>query len=188
MCSKHSFFFYCKIVRYMTSFESLYHNFSAPLYKFIAKHLGKKQEVVEEIVEETFVAAWKGYGTFKHKSTYFTWLCRIALNKISDYYRDQVNSNSKLIVPLLDSLNLTDTKNLSPEEKVVLKELCRSVNDCLNMLPYEKRQLLWFRYWKDYSYEKIGEVLGISERAVEGRLYRAKADFAKAWEENSATS
>ncbi len=167
------------------SFIQTYKKFSKPLYKFIAKRLGKSEEIVEEIAEETLVAAWKGWNSFRHKSTYFTWLCRIALNKIADYYHDQVNENSGIVVPLLDSLTYIDGDNLSPEERLALKELRSSVNNCLNLLPYEKRRLLWFKYWKDYSYEQIGHILGISERAVEGRLYRAKEDFAKVWEENS---
>jgi RNA polymerase sigma-70 factor, ECF subfamily len=103
------------------------------------------------------------------------------LNKISDYYHDQVNERSGIIVPLIDSLTYIDRGSLSPEESLALKELKGSVNDCLNLLPHEKRQLLWFRYWKDYSYEQIGKILGISERAVEGRLYRAKEKFEKVW-------
>lgn len=162
-------------------FEKVYKKLSQPIYRFIAKRLGRDQRAVEEVLEDTFVAAWKGWGTFKHKSTYFTWLCRIALNKMADYYRSQINENSKIIVPILDSISFTDKKDLSLEEQMVLTELRRNVNDCLNLLPYEKRRLLWFRYWKDLSYEQIGKVLGISERAVEGRLYRAKTEFAKVW-------
>ena len=162
-------------------FDTLYKKFSSPLFKFIAKRLGKDQTAVEEVFEETVVAGWRGFKTFKHKSSYFTWLCRISLNKISDYYRDQVNEKSKIIVPLIDSLTYIDEGNLSPEESLALKELRSSVNNCLNLLPYEKRQLLWFRYWKDYSYRQIGKILGISERAVEGRLYRAKEEFEKVW-------
>jgi DNA-directed RNA polymerase specialized sigma24 family protein len=48
-------------------------------------------------------------------------------------------------------------------------------------MPYEKRRLLWFKYWRDYSYQKIAKIMGISERAVEGRLYRARAEFEKIW-------
>lgn len=162
-------------------FDSLYKRFSTPLFRFIAKRLGKDETAVEEVFEETVVAAWRGFKTFKHKSSYFTWLCRISLNKISDYYRDQINERSRIIVPLIDSLTYIDKVNLSPEESLALKELRDSVNACLNLLPYEKRQLLWFRYWKDYSYEQIGKILGISERAVEGRLYRAKEEFEKVW-------
>ena len=165
-------------------FDEAYESVSHPLFKFIAKRLGHGQAAVEEVFEETIVAGWKGYKTFKHKSSYFTWLCRIALNKIADYYHDQIHENSRIIVPLIDSLTDIDTKNLSPEESLMLKELRISVNNCLNLLPYEKRQLLWFRYWKDYSYEQIGNVLGISARAVEGKLYRAKHEFAEVWQQN----
>jgi RNA polymerase sigma-70 factor (ECF subfamily) len=162
-------------------FNKAYKTFSKPLFGFIAKRLGKDPYIVEEIVEETFVAAWKGYAAFKHKSSYFTWLCRIALNKIADYYHDQVNANSGIIVPLLDSLTHIDNSKLSPEEVLALKELRQSVHDCLNLLPFETRRLLWFKYWKEMSYEQIGNILGISPRAVEGRLYRAKESFAKVW-------
>jgi len=165
-------------------FDPLYHEVASPLFKFIAKRLGRDKAAVEEIFEETIVAGWRGYKTFEHKSSYFTWLCRIALNKIADYYHDQVNNKSRLIVPLIEELTRPDLTGMSPEENLALKELRNSVNDCLNLLPYEKRRLLWFRYWKDYSYEKIGRILGVSERAVEGRLYRAKEEFSKVWSGN----
>lgn len=162
-------------------FKKLYKQFSSPLFKFIAKHMGASRRETEEVFENTFVAAWKGYGSFRHKSSYFTWLCRIALNKIADYYHDQVHENSRIIVPLIDSITDIDDKQLTPEEAFALKELRGRVNACLDLLPHKKRRLLWFRYWRDLSYEQIGKILGISPRAVEGRLYRAKHDFGEVW-------
>lgn len=167
------------------TFERVYKKFSLPLTKFIAKRMGATQPEVEIVFEETIVAAWKGLHTFRHKSSYFTWLCRIALNKIADYYRDQVHRNSKIVVPLIEALTKADFKNLSPEETLALKELRASVNDCLNLLPPEKRRLLQFRYWYDMSYTQIGKILGLSDRAVEGKLYRARQDFREAWMQNS---
>jgi RNA polymerase sigma-70 factor (ECF subfamily) len=162
-------------------FTKFYKKFSTPLFRFIAKRIGANEDLTTEIFEETIVAAWKGLKTFRHKSSYFTWLCRIALNKIADYYHDQVHRNSRIVVPLIDSLTDIDTKSLSPEENMALSELKASVNSCLNLLPYEKRRLLWFRYYMDLSYEQIGKLLGISPRAVEGRLYRAKDSFARVY-------
>lgn len=163
------------------SFEVVYRELLLPVTKFVFKKMGSKPDVAEEIISETFTAAWKGYNTFKHKSSYFTWLCRISLNKMADYYHDQVNSNSRIVVPLIDSLTQIDDENLSPEETLALCELKKSVNDCLDSLPPEKRKLLWFRYWRDMSYKEIGKILGVSERAVEGKLYRARSQFAKVW-------
>lgn len=164
-----------------TNFEILYKKFNTPLAKFIAKRTGNSPEVVNEVLSSTMIAAWRGLKAFKHKSNYFTWLCRIALNKISDYYRDQVNSQSRIVVPLIEAITQADQKSLSPEEKLSLEELRKSVNNCLDLLPPEKRRLLRLRFWYNYSYEKISKILKISERAVEGRLYRAKKDFAAVW-------
>lgn len=167
-------------------FENAYKDLVLPLTKFVMKRTGADKKEVDEVVEETFVAAWKGWNAFKHKSSYFTWLCRIALNKIADYYHDQIHQGSRIVVPILDAITAIDYKTLSPEENLALKELRISVNDCLNLLPPEKRKLLWFRYWKDMSYAEISKMLGISERAVEGQLYRVKHEFAHIWQSKNA--
>jgi RNA polymerase sigma-70 factor (ECF subfamily) len=167
------------------SFVVIYKELALPLTKFVIKHMGAGEKEVEEVVEETVVAAWKGWNTFEHKSNYFTWLCRIALNKISDYYRDQVNKNSKIIVPFIEALTEADAKSLSPEERVALHDLRKSVNRCLDSMSPDKRKLLQFRYWYDMSYKEISGIMGISERAVEGQIYRAKQEFAKVWQKIS---
>ncbi|MFI5240887.1 MAG: RNA polymerase sigma factor [Microgenomates group bacterium] len=166
-------------------FEYLYKKFMSPLTRFVFKKIGSNPELAEEVVSSTMVAAWKGYKAFRHKSSYFTWLCRIALNKIADYYRDQVHKNSRLVVPFIENLVLSDSQSLSPEEQMSLQDLRKSVNQCLDLLPYEKRRLLWFRYWLDMSYDQIANAMNISVRGVEGRLYRAKQDFAKIWSDTS---
>lgn len=163
------------------TFTEEFEKVAVPLTKFIIKRVSGDSEAKEEVLSSTMVAAWKGWNTFRHKSSYFTWLCRIALNKIADYYHDQIHEGSRIVVPLIDSITDADPKNLSPEEEVALKELRGSVNDCLNLLPPEKRQLLQFRYWYDLSYTEIAKMMGISERAVEGQLYRARHEFAKIW-------
>jgi RNA polymerase sigma factor (sigma-70 family) len=163
------------------SFESVFKKLATPLTKFVIKRVAGDSEAAEEVLSATMIAGWRGWKSFKHKSSYFTWLCRISLNKISDYYRDQVNKNSRIIIPLIDTITQADEKSLSPEEAMALKELRGSVNDCLDLLSPKKRRLLQFRYWHDLSYAQIAKILGTSERAVEGKLYRAKQDFAKVW-------
>jgi RNA polymerase sigma-70 factor (ECF subfamily) len=164
-----------------THFESVYKNLALPLTKFVIKRVSGDSQATEEVLSATMISAWHGWNTFKHKSSYFTWLCRIALNKIADYYHDQIHQGSRIVVPLIDSITDMDSKNISPDEALALKELRGSVNDCLNLLPPKKRKLLQFRFWYDLSYEEIAKIMGISERAVEGQLYRAKHEFAKVW-------
>ncbi|KKS16168.1 MAG: hypothetical protein UU74_C0047G0017, partial [Candidatus Woesebacteria bacterium GW2011_GWA1_41_7] len=53
-------------------FEKIYKELALPLTKFVMKRMGARESEVEEVVEETVVAAWKGWNTFEHKSSYFT--------------------------------------------------------------------------------------------------------------------
>lgn len=168
----------------MMNFTKLYKNSVSPLTRFVFSKIGSDPYIADQIVTETLTAAWKGYKTFKHKSSFFTWLCRIALNKIADYYKDQINNRSHIIVPTLKRLSQIESKELPVEERLVLDELRNKVNEVLNLLPEEKRKLLWFKYYKELSYKEISIILHISPRAVEGKIYRAKSTFSSIWNAN----
>ena len=161
------------------NFEDNYKKYVSPLTRFVFKKIGSDPYNADIIVSETLEAAWIGYKTFKHKSSFFTWLCRIALNKIADYYRDQINRRSHLVVPTLKKLSQIESKDIPIEEKMALDELRSKVNEVLNLLPPEKRKLLQYRYYRDLSYKEISVKMQISPRAVEGKIYRAKKAFAK---------
>lgn len=163
-------------------YERLYKQFLSPLTRFVFKKIGSDPYQADIIVSETFEAAWKGYKTFKHKSSFFTWLCRISLNKIADYYRDQINTRSRIVFPTLKKLSQIKSNDIAIDEKMALDELKQSVNNVLDLLPEDKRKLLQFRYYKDLSYKEISIIMQISPRAVEGKLYRAKKSFAKVFE------
>lgn len=160
-------------------FEILYKQFLSPLTRFVFKKIGSDPENADIIVSETFEAAWKGYKTFKHKSSFFTWLCRIALNKIADYYRDQINRRSHIVVPTLKQLSQIESKGIAIDEKIALDEVRKKVNEVLNLLPEDKRRLLQYKFYRDLSYKEISIIMKISPRAVEGKIYRAKKAFAR---------
>lgn len=161
------------------SFSKAYRLFALPLTKFIVSRLHGDQQAIEEVFAATVEAAWKGHQTFRSKSTYYTWLCRIALNKIADYYRYKINRRSGIIAPLFDSLAAMESINPTPEEQLALLELKSALLDCLDLLPPKTRQLLHLRFWKELTVKEIAATLGLSERAVEGQLYRAKKQFRK---------
>ena len=152
--------------------ESLYHRLGRKILKVILKRNGGDLDLAEQVVQDTFVAAYKSFHTFHHKSTYFTWLTKIALNKLTDYYRGQVNKNSRLSLDIPAPL-------MSPEEKMALDELKSQVNACLNLLPPEYRQLLQLRYYEDLSLTQIAVRLHLTLRSLEGKLYRAKKHLAQ---------
>ena len=149
------------------------------LFRFLLKRSGGDYEAAREAVQESFVSALKSYHTFRHKSSYFTWLCKIALNKLSDYYRDQVRHQSHFVIPAVEKFNSIFDPSLSPEEKLTLDELRIKVKACLNLLPPHYRQLLQLRYYEQLSTSQISLKLKLPLRSLEGKLYRAKKLLAK---------
>lgn len=159
------------------TFASAYQNLALPLMKFLVSRMGGNKLAAEEVFSQTVVAAWKGWNTFERRSSYFTWVCRIGLNKMADYYREEINRRSTFIVPTLESWANIKDNNLLPEEKLVLDELKTAVHNCLDLLPEDKRKLLYLRYWRGLSLKEIAVVYAASERSMEGKLYRARANF-----------
>ncbi len=147
---------------------------SGPLRLFITKRLRKDPQLVEDIFQETMLAAYRGWHTFEHKSKYLTWLSRIALNKIADYYRKNIHYDSRRLVPFLDDINACLSIELTPEEEAAIVELRKHTYECLALLPDEYKHILELRYVKEYSYRRMAEVLNTSERSIEGKIYRAK--------------
>lgn len=147
---------------------------SQKVLRFLLRRSGGNVDAAREALQDTWVAVLRSYRTFNHKSTYFTWICKIALNKLADYYRGQVRHRSRVFVPTIDKFNEIINPEISPVEKLSLDELKITVNQCLNMLPAEYRQLLQLRYYERLSLRNISLSLKIPIRSIEGKLYRAK--------------
>ena len=150
----------------------LYKTLGQKILKLILKRNGGDLRTAEGVLQDTFVAAFKSFHTFRHKSSYFTWLGRIALNKLADYYRSQVNQNFQLPINF-------PAPGLSPEEQLGLTELKILVNKSLDLLPPEYRKLLQLRYYEELSTREISLKLHLSPKSLEGKLYRAKKRLAK---------
>lgn len=150
----------------------------------MAKRLGSNGGEAQEIVNEVFIAAWKGWKTFNHKSTYITWICKIALNKIADHYRRQIRHKSHFVVPAVDSFNQIIDPKISIEEKLILDELKQKINKSLSLLPESYKKLLQLRYYEQLANRDISLMLKIPIRSIEGKLYRAKKMLARIYAKN----
>lgn len=158
-------------------FVRLYREFASPLMRFLLRRMGGDEAAAEDVFAQTMAAAWRGYSTFRRKSNFFTWLCRIGLNKAADYWKEQINRRSFVVVPVLQAVSRLGSSELSVEEAIVLEELCCAVRKCVGLLPEEKRRLIYLKYWKQMTIKRIARVMFLGERSVEGKLYRAKAQF-----------
>lgn len=155
----------------------LYQLFGRRILKIILKRNGGDMQVAEDVLSDTFTAALKSFHTFHNKSSYFTWLTRIALNKLADYYRKKIHRDSRIFIPSVEYFNSLIDPKISLEEQLSLNELRGQIHKFLRLLPEEYHQILDLKYLKQQTSREICLKLHLKPRQLEGRLYRARRAF-----------
>ena len=70
-----------------SAFKELYHRYSDLLFAYISHQVDNDKEAGADIWQETWIIPVEKINDFQNRSNFFTWLCAIAKNKISDHYR-----------------------------------------------------------------------------------------------------
>lgn len=154
-----------------SAFKDLYLKYSDLLFAYISHQLDNNKEVASDIWQETWIIAVEKIIDFQYKSNVFTWLCAIAKNKISDYYRliekqRKLNDEIKIYFDIdNEEIELVDDRTQAD----VITVLANLID--------EYRCLLMARYLENKSVEEISLVIGKSYKATESMLSRARNAF-----------
>ena len=157
--------------------EELYNTYSNRLYSLVFNRVGKDHQATEDIVQDTFLAAMKSLSKFRGQSKLYTWLCSIAYHKVSDYYRNQRRQNGnrhpdqKTNVAELEQVQSNDI----PTPSLIESEESRLITEqAMSCLPLDYQHVLTFKYVEDMSVKEIGQIMGRTEKSIEGLLKRAR--------------
>src|SRR5438067_4301609 len=134
-------------------------------------------EDTEEICQETFLAAVRNLGSFRGKSSFQTWLLRIAANKAMDF-RGKSRAEKRGGSFVHFSLDCADereqidlpSRRPGPDALLANAETCRLVRQCLDQLDDDCREIIELRYYGDLSYADIAEELQLNPKTVSSRL------------------
>ena len=137
-----------------------------------------------DVSQEVFLKLYHSIGTFKGESSFSSWLYRIAKNAALDCLRKQ---KSARLVSLTDdedgdaaTMDLPDTSpSADPSDAVILAERKNVLYEAIDELSDEHREIIILRDINDYSYEEIGDMLGIEQGTVKSRLFRAREALRK---------
>ncbi len=160
------------------------------IYNVIYRLVNDDEEAAD-LTQDTFVAAYRAYGRFRHESSAYTWLYRIAVNLTKNHFEKQQRVGAReafsLDAPLqLDSDEVTrqvEDWALSPERVSENDELGAIVLREVAALKYDYREVVVLRDLEGLSYREIAEVLGCSVEAVKSRLFRARSVLRERLEE-----
>lgn len=157
------------------NFKKIYEANFNYVYSFIYSRVAANKEVTEDIVQETFLSAFKGETKFKGISSYKTWLCGIARNKILNYYRDSIKNDKLSYIDELDCMENT----VDVEMSVINDESRKIVLNTLNNIKPVYSCALILKYMDEYSVKEIAEFLCKTPKSIDGILQRAKVSFKK---------
>jgi RNA polymerase sigma-70 factor (ECF subfamily) len=161
----------------------LYERYADSLFAFIYHRLDAPRADVEEIWQETWLAALRSIGSYRGHSQLFTWLCSLARHKIADYCRKRGHQSQVFTDNSPEIVEVVQGNDPLPEEILTRRDVRSRVAQTLMALPDEYRLALIARYADGYSVDQVARLLDKSYKAAESLLSRAKAAFRTAFGE-----
>lgn len=146
-----------------------------PLMRYIIAPILPDAQDQEDCVSEAAMRIWDKIGLFDPKrGTWNAWLTALTRNTALNKARQGRQLDTTADIPLE-----TPSPEPTPEEAVLKKERQESLNRALALLPPSERTLFYRKYYYLQSTAQIASELGMTERAVEGKLYRLKKRLRK---------
>lgn len=143
----------------------------------------RNQEDIEDVVQETFIKAYRAIGNFRGDSAFYTWIYRIAINTAKNLLVTQGRRPSTLKESNDgDSETFEDNAALSnidtPESLYQTKQIGEAVNEAMAALPEELRSAIVMREIDGLSYEEIAAAMDCPIGTVRSRIFRARESIA----------
>ena len=163
------------------AFRSLVERHQQRLYHFCFHYLGDAGDA-REACQDTFIRAHAALDRFKPKPTakLSTWLFQIALNLCRD--RKRPTAKSKPHLALHEHTPELTCHRAAPDEAAMRDADLAKLDRGLATLPEKFRTVLVLSGLEGLSHAECAAILKCSERAVEGRLYRARQQLSDWWE------
>jgi RNA polymerase sigma-70 factor (ECF subfamily) len=149
----------------------------------IALRLTQSPESAEDLVQETLLHAFQGFGRFRRGTNLRAWLMRILLNLFISHYRHQQRSVPTISLEgLLEELEmaeeeaglLIDESAVSPEDALLARVLDEEVERALEKLPDAFREAVILCDLQGLSYAEAAQQLGVPIGTVRSRLSRGR--------------
>ena len=148
------------------AFARLVERYWDRLYRWLY-HLTRDQHAAEDLVQETFLKAFRGLKRFEAGSNFKAWLFCIAHNSFANFRR--ANARPRLVLPD-DVTEVTE----GPVERAVSRESLQLLAKAVEKLPADFRAAFLLRAEENLSFREIANVLGLTEETARWRVHKAR--------------
>ena len=169
----------------VAAFEELIGRHEEKVYR-LAMRFTRNETDAAEILQETFLSAWRNLESFQGKAQFASWLYRVAVNAALMLLRSQRRHPQVAVEDVTPEALGEAAKDASPglgagtdwskrpDEQFQSEELRRQIQAAVDLLPETQRSVFLLRDVDGLSTEETGELLGLSLPTVKTRLHRAR--------------
>jgi RNA polymerase sigma-70 factor (ECF subfamily) len=156
------------------AFGELVGRYESKVYSLAMKML-RNPEDAEDVLQDTFLRAYRGIKSFQGNSTFSTWIYRITANSALMRLRKK-----QLPTVSIDDADERETPiNIAdwapgPVEQLLTQETQKAMSEAIEALPPEFRQVFILRDVEELSNAEVADILDLSVAAVKSRLHRAR--------------
>ncbi|MGO9566555.1 MAG: sigma-70 family RNA polymerase sigma factor [Desulfomonilaceae bacterium] len=162
------------------AFDILVEKYYKKIYNLAYRFVGDSEEA-SDLAQEVFTAAYQHLKKFRGDAKFSTWLFQIATNrgknrfkylKRRGYYANRGQANGEDERESLERAIPDLTTN--PETILASKQIQKIVQDAINDLDPDHKEIVILRDIEGFSYEEIAQMLGLPEGTTKSRLHRAR--------------
>lgn len=161
------------------AFETLIMPYEKKVYN-IALQMFKNEHDAYDAAQEVLIKIYRNLSKFKFESAFSTWLHRLAMNTCIDEYRKRKRHMTHT-TSMDQTRNDEDTpvrqfedQSLTPEQKVLQKEVVDEVRDAMSDMKAEQKMLIIYRDIQGLTYDEIAAILECNLGTVKSRISRAR--------------
>ncbi len=151
----------------MRAFESLYRAHSARVYGLCLR-MTRRPDVAEDCVQQTFVRAWRNLTSFEGRSSFGTWLHRIAVNEVLTQARNHGTRSES------DEERVAELDNEAQQDAPFDAADVMDVERALQTLPEGARHAMVLQALYGYSHEEVADMLGIAVGTCKAQVHRGR--------------
>ncbi|WP_374584000.1 RNA polymerase sigma factor RpoE [Pseudoduganella sp.] len=159
------------------AFDQLVARYQRRLLRLVLRLL-RDQAEAEDVVQETFLKAYRALPRFRGEAAFYTWLYRIAVNGARNaILRRRQRSGPQGIAP--SQAPAPPPEIGTPESMLLSKQVMRAIDAALEALPLELRTAIVLREIEGLSYEEIAQIMECPLGTVRSRIFRAREAIAR---------
>ena len=161
-----------------TAYRGLVERYQGRIYS-VCYGMVRNTEDARDLAQDAFVKAYQNLSRFRLQSSFYTWLCRIAMNVSIDHLRRQKVRRAELYEDGVVTKEQGGVISLAharedPSRNLERKRLQQRIAEAVDDLPEDQKQVIILREIEGLAYKEIAEVMQIPEGTVMSRLYYAR--------------